>query len=869
MSEKQTDKHSARNETPSPGLEFFREESIESLRLGDAGQPEKEEQRFISEEKLPALPPRETADEEERKTYWRLLRNFFRTASGGGIADNDQQPAVYPALLAPYRQPSFQPGPFPVWAPDDKTKDRDFTSLSDLLREGIRAFAPQDGAARILKDNLLRLNRLVQEKVAFADIAYEAIPVLEEALRELETELNLTGDEKKNLEEDITRLKGVLPPGGLLIPAGPQAPLHLLGAYLRNHRRQEIHQLQTEVNQLTNRLKDILTVEKEKSPEAQSSEHLHDTLNFADNFVNFDELSSVLPTSGSDAMPEERRQRIDKILSTLEEAGGQLLHKTADLLAAPAIDASSLADILTNAPLPQASPEGLCRQAMQLFDERMSTYARIFAAVRLARLELNDSYRTELHADFFTHFDWRSFNDDEWAVCPPVCLLADDETLLANEINDLSNLLASNRPIRIFVLKRTIHPENGESADMLSGNLMNRQELAALAIAHRNVCVVQTAMVDPVFLLEGLTEGLAAFSPVLFYVFASRDGKTNTFLSTGAAVEGRAFPSLLYNSDRGPRWGSRFDIGNNPQFDEDWPVHELRVRNDSGEATAWRLPFTFAHFAAQDIAFARQFQIVPPAYWQEELIPLGEYLQLPAKNQFNKVPFIWLQDEQGTLQKAAVSWPLVLSCRNRLDYWHYLQENAGVHSYHVENATEQLQREITEKFTREKEALENKHREALEKTAEESARVAMERLAATLLEMEADAELVGAISPPPAPKEKPAPPPEEKQPPKAKKKEPEPAREEPAPVEQEDDLGEAWIDTPLCTSCNECIELNNKIFQYDANKQAYVADPKGGPFADIVKAAENCPVRIIHPGAPQNPKETGLKELVERAKPFH
>jgi pyruvate-ferredoxin/flavodoxin oxidoreductase len=48
-----------------------------------------------------------------------------------------------------------------------------------------------------------------------------------------------------------------------------------------------------------------------------------------------------------------------------------------------------------------------------------------------------------------------------------------------------------------------------------------------------------------------------------------------------------------------------------------------------------------------------------------------------------------------------------------------------------------------------------------------------------------------------------------------------------------------------------------------------VADPKGGPFADIVKAAENCPVGIIHPGQPLDPGEANLEEWVKRAEPFN
>ena len=80
---------------------------------------------------------------------------------------------------------------------------------------------------------------------------------------------------------------------------------------------------------------------------------------------------------------------------------------------------------------------------------------------------------------------------------------------------------------------------------------------------------------------------------------------------------------------------------------------------------------------------------------------------------------------------------------------------------------------------------------------------------------------------------------------------------------------EPYIETARCTSCNECININSKLFAYDENKQAYIKDQKAGTFAEIVQAAERCPARIIHPGTPLNPKEKDLGKWIERAQPFN
>ncbi|HEX6062918.1 MAG TPA: hypothetical protein VFZ04_01805, partial [Longimicrobiales bacterium] len=87
--------------------------------------------------------------------------------------------------------------------------------------------------------------------------------------------------------------------------------------------------------------------------------------------------------------------------------------------------------------------------------------------------------------------------------------------------------------------------------------------------------------------------------------------------------------------------------------------------------------------------------------------------------------------------------------------------------------------------------------------------------------------------------------------------------------EAEDDFGiEAYIETARCTSCNECTNLNSKLFAYNADKQAYIKDIKAGTFAQLVTAAERCPAGLIHPGTPHNPNEKDLEKWIKRAEPF-
>ena len=79
---------------------------------------------------------------------------------------------------------------------------------------------------------------------------------------------------------------------------------------------------------------------------------------------------------------------------------------------------------------------------------------------------------------------------------------------------------------------------------------------------------------------------------------------------------------------------------------------------------------------------------------------------------------------------------------------------------------------------------------------------------------------------------------------------------------------EPWIETPRCSTCNECTAINDRMFAYNDNKQAYIKDPTSARSASSSRRRKSCQVAIIHPGKPRNPNEPGLDELIERAKAF-
>ena len=91
-------------------------------------------------------------------------------------------------------------------------------------------------------------------------------------------------------------------------------------------------------------------------------------------------------------------------------------------------------------------------------------------------------------------------------------------------------------------------------------------------------------------------------------------------------------------------------------------------------------------------------------------------------------------------------------------------------------------------------------------------------------------------------------------------------------AEEEDDddlLREPWIESIRCTACDDCINLNPKMFAYNDDGLAYIADARAGTFKELVTAAEKCAPSVIHPGDPLNPDEKGLDKLIPRAEKFN
>jgi pyruvate-ferredoxin/flavodoxin oxidoreductase len=290
------------------------------------------------------------------------------------------------------------------------------------------------------------------------------------------------------------------------------------------------------------------------------------------------------------------------------------------------------------------------------------------------------------------------------------------------------------------------------------------------------------------------------------------------------------------------------------------------------------LPVTTADWALGEARFRSHFK---KANGEEELVPFHEYLEMDEDEREDGTPFIYTVDPERHLSKMTVSSEIVTLAEERLQHWAQLKEMAGL------DVSENMRDAVTEGLSDELDAriaaITAEYEAKIAKLTTQYPLLIARRLAEGLLKGSANdtvAQLLEkaqswdgpafeapadfSISAPTAPAvDSPTTAPATM----ATATAVAPA----AAVAEDDDImgNEPYIDTLRCTSCDDCLKINPKVFVYDDEQQAYIGDAKAGTFKQIVMAAEACPAECIHPGDPLNPKEKGLDKLIKRAEPFN
>ncbi|MDR0576727.1 MAG: ferredoxin [Candidatus Accumulibacter sp.] len=464
-----------------------------------------------------------------------------------------------------------------------------------------------------------------------------------------------------------------------------------------------------------------------------------------------------------------------------------------------------------------------CGDAIRAYRERLPKAIELAKAVAIGELEVRGEYSEAKHDRLFESFGENGLDPREMAIFPDYLARVHAHQLPGGELGALTEIMSLNLPIKVLVQSDDIIEESPIGNGHLAFALRNRQ-LARMALGMVGVFVVQAPASALYRVREKIVRGLDCSGPALFSIFSGvvkGKGQLPPYLIGAAALESRVFPVFTMDPTAGNDWASRFSLAANPQADLDWPIHCVAYQDENCQSVVEDHPFTLIDFVACDARYGKFFAAVAKPHWQNGLAEASGVIDNVERGDIHcidSVPSLLMVAPDNRLQKVIVVEKIVREARRCLSMWHSLQELGGIHNSHAEKLL------------------------AREKAA-----------------WEASGAAIATAATPPIP---------------------DPAVTPPAPdsaptadaafpeKEPETSTDEAYIETPRCASCNECIQISAKIFAYNDNKQAYVKDAGAGTYAQLVEAAENCQVAIIHPGKPRNASEPGLDELMKRAEAF-
>lgn len=655
-------------------------------------------------------------------------------------------------------------------------------------------------------DRLTRHALRLEQKIRAA-VAAGASGSLVALWNKAASQLAAHGDDP--LRDSLKRARATLKVDGDVIDCGKTTLTRLFSHAWAAVQEVKSRRAREDIGRLIQKLSDILRVDFAHSRAGRSADSLKAAVGAAHAEVfDFVAMSRMLGKSSADtALPAGRRRRIEQLLTTL---------KSQRFFSAP-----RATDKVAGGVQPYPFLFDNCGSALAAYRERLPKAIELAKAMAIAELEIEAQYNETRHDTLFAEFGADGLDAQDMARFPDYLVCVGAARLQGAENDTLMEILSAGLPMKVLVQTDDILEEPGVGGDAHLAFGLRSKQLANMAIGLNEVYVLQSSGSHLYQFRERILKGLACAGPALFSVYSGAGGKAGglpPYLNAAAAMESRAFPAFTYDPAAGANWAARFSLEANSQVDFDWPVQRFAYEDENHQRVETGVAFTLVDFIACDRRFAKHLARVPRVKWNGSLIPVGERLSHEAQGMPEQVPCILMVDRENLLQKVIVDDKLVRAAQRCRDAWHSLQELGGIHNSHAERL-----------LARARKAWEEQEQKAATVAAPQPAPAAAAKAVTPTAESAAAA----------------------------------PAEPEAAPS-----TDDAYIETARCTTCNECTQINNKMFAYDENKQAHIVDPNAGTYRQLVEAAESCQVAIIHPGKPRDPNEPGLEELLKRAEAF-
>jgi len=735
-----------------------------------------------------------------------------------------------PALFSAYRDLAKLRYDYPVVLVEDGAAGAYVRSLRDIIDGVLRDVAPRGIDGERLRKHVLALEEKIRTSASRG-----AKGSLTRLWDMAETAL-LSGAGKaarKDLRGSIAEARAALDCDGEVLDCDAETPARMLIHAWATVQESKAHASLHEIGTLVLKLSDILKSDSLKSKRGKSANALKRSIGTAyEKTFDFEALSRILTSAGANTvMGEKRARRIRSALSVLKS---QRFIATGDGTARH-----------RNHGEPYDFVFHSCARALAAFRERLPEMAKLVEAMAIAELEIENKYNAAVHDPFFDRPGEGFLEPEDLEMFPAyvVCLPKGLEN--QKELAAAVAALSSGLPFKILVQNEDILADLPIGSGQLAFGAHGSQP-ALMALGLRTAFVLQAPGSTLYALRDSILAGMAHSGPAVFSVFPGHAGKPpgpakNTpavapYLRAAAAAESRAFPAFVYDPAAGGDLAARFSLAGNPQPQAAWPAHRLDYEDHELQRASEDAAFTFVDFVAADARYRDRFTVVPRSEWHDGMVPVSTFLELENGAAPQQVPYILVTGENNVLHRATVDDGLLLAARRCRETWKNLQEMGGINNSHARRLLEQEKENWEREKAREIAALTPQPGEISERPAAAGAEAAATDSAeAAAVEMEAAVPgeageaVQAAVKPPDG----------------------------------------AYIETPRCTTCNECTDINNRMFAYDGNEQAFIADVDAGTYRQLVEASESCQVAIIHPGLPRNPNEPGLDDLIARAAPFN
>ncbi len=476
---------------------------------------------------------------------------------------------------------------------------------------------------------------------------------------------------------EVARLRKLLPAGAFLVGFHADSLVLLHAAALAEARRAQRTKFWEEVRHTASRLREILLLDEAHAPGAVSAASVTASLGSrVGAFFNSALLAKALqrPANPLKRMDAERRSRCETTLAQLEEGLQDLASQPAFWLYHSGIFGA------TSAPAAVALFHGDARfavdsfaAALQFCDTRLDRLTHLLRALRVARLEIESTFDPLIHEDMLARFDWQSASEAELNALPPIVVIETGDNLGQASLTSFGRLLRSGRPVQALILHGALEPQDLRDFT---------PDFGYLAIAHRESFVLQSSMAQPSHLLPGLAAMAKTLRPAVAVVAAPRreaHDERDAWLEECLQVLSRAFPLYRYDPEAGARWPERFQL-----------LSHAATKDD----------LTAAHAAAVSDHLRGQFRLLAPSAWNGEQMELPQYLEAYTQRPPLAIPYIWVEGENGTQQRAILTRDLVNFCVDRRRAWALFDELGTVAKPQPvpdENARQEGEREAIQK----------------------------------------------------------------------------------------------------------------------------------------------------------------------------